>query len=368
MENPSGSSSRLLSLDAMRGFTIAAMIMVNFPGNEAHVFPTLSHTKWNGLTFTDLIAPTFLFIVGVSIAYAYNKRRASSASKTDLYKKILIRSAKIFAVGMFLNMLPNFDFSDLRYTGTLHRIAIVFLVCAILYLNTTWKQQALIGAAILILYWMALTLIPVPGLGKVMLEPGLNIAAWVDQQYLPGKMWQGNWDPEGILSTFPSIVTTITGMLAGRLMLTSLAPNEKSNFLMTAGFASAAMGYFWGLAFPVNENLWTSSFVLVTSGFASLLLGASYFIIDIRGQTKGIAPGVIFGANAIAAYVLADILALLFYVFPIGGDTLNHLGTNALAQTGMDPRLASLLFALFFVCVNFIPVFLLYKKRIFIKL
>lgn len=368
MENPSGSLSRLLSLDAMRGFTIAAMIVVNFPGNEAYVFPTLRHTRWNGLTFTDLIAPTFLFIVGVSIALAYHKRRISAAPKTDLYKKIVIRSVKIFAVGMFLNMLPSFDFSDLRYTGTLHRIAIVFLVCAILYLHTNWKQQALIGIAILILYWMALTLIPVPGLGKVMLEPGLNIAAWVDQQYLPGKMWQGNWDPEGILSTFPSIATTITGMLAGRLMLAPVTPNEKSNILMTAGFVAACLGYFWGLVFPVNENLWTSSFVMVTSGFASLLLGASYFIIDLRGYTKGIAPGVIFGANAITAYVLADILALLFYILPVGDGTINHLGTHALAQTGMDPRLASVLFALFFVCINFIPVFLLYKKRIFIKL
>lgn len=366
MENPSGSLSRLLSLDAMRGFTIAAMIMVNFPGHEDFVFPTLRHTKWNGLTFTDLIAPTFLFIVGVSITLAYYRKR--DAPKPALYRKIIIRSLKILAVGMFLNMLPDFNFSDLRYTGTLHRIAIVFLVCAILFLNTDWKQQLGIAAAILVLYWLALTTIPTPGMGKVMLEPGVNLAAWVDQQYLPGKMWQGNWDPEGILSTFPSIATTITGMLAGRLMLLPLSPNEKSNYLLTAGFATAALGYFWNLIFPTNENLWTSSFVLVTSGFASMLLGALYFIIDIRGRTKGTAPGIIFGANAIAAYVLADILALLFYIMPIGGDTINHHAVATLSQAGMDPRLASMLYALFFVCINFIPAYLLYKKRIFIKL
>ncbi|MCF0072075.1 heparan-alpha-glucosaminide N-acetyltransferase domain-containing protein [Dyadobacter sp. CY261] len=366
MENPSGSVSRLLSLDAMRGFTIAAMIMVNFPGHEDYVFPTLRHTKWNGLTFTDLIAPTFLFIVGVSITLAYSKQL--NAPKGGLYRKIVFRSLKIFAVGMFLNMLPDFNFSDLRYTGTLHRIAIVFLVCAILFLNTNWKQQLGIGITILVLYWLAMTNIPTPGQGKVMLEPGANLAAWFDQQYLPGKMWQGNWDPEGILSTFPSIVTTITGMLAGRLMLLPLTPNEKSNYLFTAGFATAASGYFWNLTFPTNENLWTSSFVLVTSGFASMLLGALYFLIDIRGNTKGIAPGVIFGANAITAYVLADILALIFYIVPIGGDTLNHHAVNALSQVGMDPRLASMFYALFFVCINFIPAWLLYKKRIFIKL
>ncbi len=366
MENPSGSLSRLLSLDAMRGFTIAAMIMVNFPGHEDFVFPTLRHTRWNGLTFTDLIAPTFLFIVGVSIALAYSKKR--DAPKGGLYRKIIIRSLKIFAVGMFLNMLPDFNFSDLRYTGTLHRIAIVFLVCAILFLNTSWKQQLGLAITILLLYWLALTTIPTPGAGKVILEPGVNLAAWVDQQYLPGKMWQGNWDPEGILSTFPSIATTITGMLAGQLMLLPLPPNEKSNYLLTAGFATAALGYFWNLIFPTNENLWTSSFVLVTSGFASMLLGALYFLIDIRGGRRGITPGVIFGANAIAAYVLADILALLFYIMPAGGDTLNHHAVAALSQTGMDPRMASMLYALFFVCLNFIPAYLLYKKRIFIKL
>ncbi|GGM75319.1 membrane protein [Dyadobacter beijingensis] len=358
--------SRLLSLDAMRGFTIAAMIMVNFPGHEDFVFPTLRHTKWNGLTFTDLIAPTFLFIVGVSIAFAYSKQL--NAPKWPLYRKIVVRSLKIFAVGMFLNMLPDFNLPDLRYTGTLHRIAIVFLVCAVLYLNTNWKQQLGTGIAILVLYWLALTTIPTPGTGQVVLEPGMNLAAWVDQQYLPGKMWQGNWDPEGILSTFPSIVTTITGMLAGRLMLRSLPPNEKSNCLFTAGFATAALGYFWGLIFPVNENLWTSSFVLVTSGFAAMLLGALYYLVDIRGNRKSIAPGVIFGANAITAYVLADILALIFYVMPVGGDTLNHHAVHALSQTGMDPRLASMLYALFFVCINFIPAWLLYQKRLFIKL
>ena len=366
MENTSGAMSRLLSLDAMRGFTIAAMIMVNFPGHEDFVFPTLRHTRWNGLTFTDLIAPTFLYIVGVSIALAYSKKR--DAPKGGLYRKIIIRSLKIFAVGMFLNMLPDFNFADLRYTGTLHRIAIVFLVCAILFLNTSWKQQLGLAITILLLYWLALTTIPTPGIGKVMLEPGVNLAAWVDQQYLPGKMWQGTWDPEGILSTFPSIVTTITGMLAGQLMLLPLAPNEKSNYLLTAGLAAAALGYFWNLIFPTNENLWTSSFVLVTSGFASMLLGALYFLIDIRGGRRGIAPGVIFGANAIAAYVLADILALLFYIMPAGGDTLNHHAVTALSQAGMDPRLASMLYALFFVCINFIPTYLLYKKRIFIKL
>jgi predicted acyltransferase len=368
MENPTKGMNRLVALDAMRGFTVAAMIMVNFPGSEDFVFPTLRHSKWNGLTFTDLIAPTFLFIVGVSIAFAYSKRLHDHSPKEGLYKKIVIRSLKIFAVGMFLNMLPSFDFANLRYTGTLHRIAIVFVFCAILFLNTTWKQQLVTGLVILVLYWLAMTLIPTPGLGVVMLERGVNLAAWVDQQYMPGKMWQGTWDPEGILSTFPSLVSGIAGMLAGRLMLTAFTPHEKVNYLMVIGLFTAAAGYFWGLTFPVNENIWTSSFVLVTAGFAFMLLGALYFIIDIKGNKRGTEPGIIFGANAITAYVLADIFALVFYITTFGTKTLNQHFVDGLIDAGIQPEIASLSYALLFVSLNFLPAYLLYRRKIFIKL
>ncbi|QHV98756.1 acyltransferase family protein [Spirosoma endbachense] len=360
--------SRLISLDAMRGFTIAAMIVANFPGSEEFVYFTLRHTKWNGLSFTDLIAPTFLFIVGVSIALAYAQKLDKRHPKGELYRKIVIRSLKIFAVGMFLNLMPDFDFPNVRWTGTLHRIAIVFLVCAFLFLNTTWKQQAWIGVLTLVAYWLAMTQIPSPDMGKVVLEPGQNLAAWFDRQYLPGRMWQGTWDPEGILSTFPSIVTGIMGMLAGRWMLSSASPTEKVSYLMTAGLFTAAAGYFWGLTFPVNENLWTSSFVLVTSGFVALLLGSLYFLVDVLGYTGGTKPGVIFGANAITVYVLADIFALFFYRFKLGDRSINEHVVNGLIAIGMQPELASLSYALFFIGINFIPAYVLYKRKIFIKL
>ncbi|QMW03924.1 acyltransferase family protein [Spirosoma foliorum] len=360
--------SRLISLDAMRGFTIAAMIVANFPGSEEFVYFTLRHTIWNGLSFTDLIAPTFLFIVGVSIALAYARKVDEGSPKGELYRKIVIRSLKIFAVGMFLNLMPDFDFSNVRWTGTLHRIAIVFLVCAFLFLNTNWKQQAWIGALTLVAYWLAMTQIPTPDVGKVVLERGQNLAAWIDRKYLPGRMWQGTWDPEGILSTFPSIVTGITGMLAGRWMLSRVSPTEKVSYLMTAGLFTAAAGYFWGLTFPVNENLWTSSFVLVTSGFAAMLLGAVYFLVDVLGRKKGTKLGIIFGANAITVYVLADIFALLFYRLKFGGLPLNEKVVTGLINAGLQPELASLLYALFFIGINFIPAYLLYQRKIFIKL
>ncbi len=357
---------RLISLDVLRGYTIAAMILVNFPGDDRHVYHPLRHTAWNGLSFTDLIAPVFLFVVGVSVALAYSRKKEYADGAT--YRKIYFRALKIFAVGMFLNLLPDFDFENLRYTGTLHRIAFVFLACALLFLRTGWKAQARICGLILIAYWLALTCIPTPGTGRVMLEPGQNLVAWFDSLFLPGRMWQGTWDPESILSTFPAIASGITGLLAGRLLLSRLQPLAKSGYLMTAGACGIAAGYFWGLIFPINENLWTSSFVLLTSGVGALLLGVLYFMIDINGHRKYTLPGVVFGSNAIAVYVLADLLALLFYLLPAGGEPLNARATGFLAGLGMSPYLAGMLYALFFVGVNFIPAYLLYKRKIFIKL
>ena len=361
-------SNRMLSLDMMRGFTVAAMIMVNFPGSEEYVYFTLRHTHWNGLSFTDLVAPFFLFIVGVSISFAYTKKKIENAPKAKLYRKIIIRSIKIFAVGMFLNLMPDFDFQHIRWTGTLHRIAIVFLVTAILFLNTNWKQQAWITAFLLIGYCLVMTFIPLPGYGKVMLEPGLNIAAWLDTKYLPGRMWQGTWDPEGILSTFPSFATTITGMLVGHLIHAKFTQQEKAGFLMSAGLITAAAGYFWGLGFPVNENLWTSSFVLVTSGFASLVLGAMIWWVDIFQYQKYGTFGVILGANAIAVYVFGDLLSLIFYRLPFNGKPLNIVAVNQLISWSVPANLASLMYALFYVGVVFIPAWLLYRKNIIIKI
>jgi len=364
---PQTQNARITSLDAMRGFTIAAMILVNFPGDEEHVFSPLRHTIWNGLTPTDLIAPFFLFIVGISIVLAYSRRR-DEMDMNKVYRKIFIRFLKIFAIGIFLNLLPDFDFADLRYTGTLPRIALVFLPCAFLYLTTTPSQQAWIGAIILVAYWLAMTLIPTPGEGRVVLEPGVNLAAWIDSKFLPGTMWQGTWDPEGILSTFPSIATGITGLLAGRFLLSAKPANEKIIHFMIIGMLSAAVGYAWGLAFPVNENLWTSSFVLVTSGMASMILGAAYYVVDIKGYKQGTKPGIIFGANAITVYVLADILALFFYQLKLGSDTLNGHFVGMMVSVGVSASLASALYALAFVGVNFIPAFILFRKNIFIKL
>jgi predicted acyltransferase len=364
-------NKRLVSLDAFRGFTIAAMILVNFPGNGDHVFAPLQHSKWWGITFTDLIAPFFLFTVGVSIALAYTKRLEAGSKPQEMYKKLFIRSIKIFAVGMFLNLLGligDFSWEELRWTGTLHRISIVFLVCGLLFLHTSWRTQAVIGAVTLVMYWLAMMFIPTPGFDRAMLEPGVNLAAWVDQQLLPGKMWQGTWDPEGILSTFPSFVTGISGMLVGRLLLSKRPIETKVNMLFFWGFVSFVVGIFWNWSFGLNENIWSSSFVLFTSGMASLTLACCIYVIDMNNRQHWAQFGVIYGMNAITVYVLADLFAIIFYSISVGGDSLNMHFFNALTSVGTTPKIASMLYALLFVGINFIPALILFRRRIFIKL
>lgn len=361
-------SKRLISLDAFRGFTIAAMIMVNNPGTWSDVYAPLLHAKWHGLTPTDLIFPFFIFIVGVSIALAYSKRLEAETPKAGMYKKIVLRSLKIFGVGIFLALYPKFHFADLRVAGVLQRIAIVFLICAILYLTTKWKTQAIIGGALLIVYWLAMVFIPTPGLGVVSLEPGLNIAAWVDSFLLPGRMWQGTWDPEGLLSTVPAFAGGISGMLAGHIILSKNDDLKKVVWLFLAGFVSFVIGYLWSWNFPLNKNLWTSSFVLVTSGLASMTLAASIYVVDILGRTRYTKIGIIFGANAISVYVLAGLLGYVFRSVELFGASIKTHMMNLFEAIGCEIKLASLLYALFYISVLFIPAVILYRKKIFIKL
>jgi predicted acyltransferase len=369
--NLNETGGRLISLDAFRGITIAAMILVNFPGHGENVYAPLNHTHWNGITPTDLIAPFFLFIVGVAIAFAYTKRLESGTSPLKMYPKLFGRAIKIYAVGMFLNILglfPDFNFADIRYTGTLHRIAIVYLACGLIFLKTNWKTQAIIGVVILIGYWLAINFIPTPGYGKVMLERDINIAAWIDNHFMPGRLYQKVWDPEGILSTFPSIVTGITGLLAGTLLLKLKSQEYKVIYLFLGGFVSTIIGVIWNWIFPLNENIWTSSFVLFTSGLASMTLASSLFIVDILKYRKGAQFGVIYGSNAIAIYVLADIFALFFYGIKLGGSSLNDHFFNFFTTIGGAPEFVSMIYALMYVGILFVPAYILYKRKIFIKL
>lgn len=362
-------SKRLISLDALRGFTIAAMVIVNNPGTWNHVYWPLLHAEWNGCTITDLIFPFFLFIVGVSITLAYSKRLENNTPKKSLYKKIIIRSVNIYLLGIFLWLWPQFDFSAIRWVGVLPRISFVFLACALIFLNTNWKQQIKIGASILFLYWIIVAYLPIPGIGKPDLSvPELNWANYLDTLVLPGVMWQKTWDPEGILSTFPAIVTGIIGMLIGKLYLTIKEENKRLVWLFFIGFAMFLAGGLWNWVFPINKNLWTSSYVLYTAGLGTLALAACILVVDVWGYTKWTFLGRVYGANAITSYVLAGMLTLVFYGMKLGGSSLNEWVMNSLTPIGLDPKFVSMLYAVSYMLLIFIPALILYKKKIFIKI
>jgi len=359
---------RLISLDALRGFTIAAMVIVNDPGTWQHIYWPLRHAEWNGCTITDLIFPFFLFIVGVSIALAYSKRLEANVLKKSLYRKIIIRAINIYLLGLFLWLWPEFDFASIRWVGVLQRISFVFLVCALLFLNTNWKQQIKIGAAILVLYYIVIAYIPVPGIGKPDLSiPESNWANYLDTLILPGVMYQKTWDPEGLLSTFPAIVTGIIGMLIGKLYISVKDENKRLVWLFFIGFAMFLAGGLWNWFFPINKNLWTSSFVLYTAGLGTLGLAACILIVDVWGYTKWTFLGRVYGANAITSYVLAGMLTLVFYRMRIGGVSMSEWFMNGMTTIGFDPRFASMLYAVIFMLIIFIPALIMYRKKIFIK-
>jgi predicted acyltransferase len=359
---------RLVSLDALRGFTIAAMVIVNDPGTWSHVYPPLRHASWNGCTLTDMIFPFFLFIVGISIALAYTKRLEAGVPRKRIYRKIIIRSVSIYLLGLFLWLFPEFNFNSIRWVGVLQRISVVFLVCALLFLHTNWKQQLWIGAITLVSYWILMAYIPVPGIGRPDLSgPGKNWASYLDSLLLPGVMWQKTWDPEGILSTFPAIVTGILGMLTGKLYLSVKDPHKRLVWLFFAGFLLFLAGGIWNWFFPINKNLWTSSYTLYTAGLGAMGFATCILLVDMLGYTRWTFLGRVYGANAITSYVLAGMLTLVFYGWRVGGASLNEWFLSVMTSAGFPAELASFLYAVLYMLVIFIPALILYKRKIFIK-
>ena len=295
-------NSRLISLDFFRGLTIAAMIVVNDPGSWSHVYPPLRHADWHGATPTDLVFPFFLFIVGVSIVLALSKVKKT---KSSIYFKIIKRTIIIFSIGLFLALFPNFDFENIRIAGVLQRIALVYLFCSVIYLNSSFLVQIWIGVILLIVYWVFMTKVPFGDSLAGTLEPGNNFAAWVDQFITPGRMYQKTWDPEGFFSTIPAIATGITGMFCGHVILNkSKDLKDKIILIFVAGFSAICLGMLWDYSFPMNKHIWTSSYVLFSSGLAMLFLASCIWIIDLKKKTKPFHFGIVFGSNAIFAYVL----------------------------------------------------------------
>jgi predicted acyltransferase len=368
-------TGRMLSLDAFRGITIAGMILVNNPGSWEHIYSPLEHAAWHGWTPTDLVFPFFLFIVGVSITLALARRAEDGGSKRDLYVKILRRTLIIFGLGLALTAFPYNDASGFRIPGVLQRIAVCYFFASVIFLNTRWRAQAAIAAALLLAYWAAMKLIPVPGFGAGVLDSKEgNLAAYIDRAVLGGHVWNQAkvYDPEGILSTLPAIATALAGVLTGHWLRTRREPVEKVAAMFVAGVACVVAGWAWNFWFPVNKALWTSSYVLLTAGFALQMLAVCYWLIDIKGYRAWAKPFLVFGSNALALYFLAEAFVRVVDVLPF--KTSDGAETNLLALVYervfarvASPLNASLMFAVCTVLFWLGVMWILYRRRVFIK-
>lgn len=350
-------SSRLVSLDAFRGLTIAGMVLVNNPGTWEAVYPPLRHAQWHGLTPTDVVFPFFLFIVGVAIPPSLEGR-----PKLAALARVLRRAIVIFVLGIVLNGFPGFDWATIRIPGVLQRIAVCYLIAAALFLTTGWRTQAGVAAALLLGYWGAMTLIPVPGYGAGHLGPEGNLAAWVDRTLLGPHIWPAArvYDPEGVLSTLPAVATVLFGVLAGQWVRSARTPRTKVIGLLLVGALGVALGAEWGNWFPLNKALWTSSYAVLTAGLALLVFAACYWAVEICDWTRWARPFVVLGVNALALYVLSSLAAVGLTLIRVdGGGTLQKLVFERAFTAWLSPINASLAYAVAYVLVWWVAMWLL---------
>jgi predicted acyltransferase len=378
---------RWLSVDVLRGLTICFMIMVNNNGGGDDAYWAMKHTSWNGFTPTDLVFPTFLFLVGISTVFSTAARLARGASKKSLVLHTFRRAAILFLLGLLVNSFPFFHLHTLRIYGVLPRIAACYLIVALFYLaNPSWKLIASLAAACLIGYWILMRFVPVPGYGipthhVQLLDHDGNLTAWLDRQIFPAShLYEKTRDPEGLLSTLPALATALIGVLAGLWLRTTRSITQKARGIAFAGATSLLLGGLWNTTFPINKKLWTSSYVLYAAGWSLLLLALSIWLVDILGAPKSGArsdaasrrrfmPLLVFGTNAIAAYVFSELLpgaVNLYHPIPLYPLT-RRLYLDILHVLPYAP-IASMAYCSAFVAICWLAIYPLYRKRIFIKI
>jgi predicted acyltransferase len=371
---------RLMSLDLLRGATIAGMILVNNPGDEQSAYWPLKHAEWNGWTPTDLVFPFFLFIVGVAMAFSFASRLKRGESRQQLMAHVLWRGLILFGLGMFLNGFPNqYHLATWRVYGVLQRIAICYVISAMVVLWTGRRSWIVTIVACLAGYWVLMRFVPVPGFSVPthdvpLLDPDRNIAAWLDRKLLFGHLYEGTRDPEGVLSTIPAIATSLLGVLTGEWLRSDRSTGAKAAGMVEFGVLGMAAGEFFNLWFPINKKLWTSSYVIFTAGLALLCLALCYWVLDIKHwRGRWTKPLLVFGMNAIAAYVFAEMVSHWIERIEV------HLANGSAMSwqqvmyerwfEGLaSPPNASLLYALVFVMMCWVAMWVLYRRGIFLKI
>ncbi|NVK26169.1 MAG: DUF5009 domain-containing protein [Gammaproteobacteria bacterium] len=375
---------RLLALDVLRGLTITAMVIVNNPGSWSHIYGPLKHADWHGYTPTDLIFPFFVFMVGISIGIV--QARPSSVMH---HKTVWVRAAKLYGLGLFLFLFyvnfqsPSFSWVEhrlgqIRIMGVLQRLALVFLVTFYLEHYLSRKSLSLTFVGILLLYWLTMMFVPYAAPDGTVyrgnLEFGNSFAAYLDATLLgqPHLYYKTAipfaFDPEGIWSTLPAIASAISGVLSAHLILAKDKDNGvKAKLLALYGVSALAIGYGVGEFFPINKQLWTPSFVLVTTGWALISLSILIWILDIKQYKRWSAPFIVFGMNAIGFFVFSGILARVLLMIPADGTSLKGFMYQNFFAEVINQKFGSLLFALSFCCICYLVFYQLYKKQIFFK-
>jgi predicted acyltransferase len=360
-------TQRLLSLDVFRGITVALMILVNNPGNWGNIYVPLEHSKWNGCTPTDLVFPTFLFLVGVSIVYAMERKVANVANHSKLILGALRRGAILILISLAIQLVLHPSFEYLRFPGVLQRIGLVFFICAVLYIKASQRLRDWICVISLVGYYIIMCFLPVPDAGVSSLEPETNMGAWVDRVvFTTNHLWNQShtWDPEGLLGTLPAIATGLFGVRLGTwLKRKDRDDSVKVSWMFTYGIAAIVLGLFWDLFFPINKALWTSSFVLYAGGWSIIGFTICYWLIDVQGYKNWTSFFLPFGANAITAYVLSDFIPHYINLIRINDASIYQI----IFQPHFSPNNASLVSAIVTTLLLWLIMLILYKRNFFIK-
>ena len=372
-----------MGLDALRGLSIAAMILVNNPGRwgAQYQYAPLRHAEWHGCTFTDLVFPTFLFCAGVAIVPAFTKKLAAGVPRGPLVTKILWRVLALVLLGMLLSAFPLVTFApdkDLfapllrtRFPGVLQRIGVCYGIGALLFLFTTVRTQRLVLGACLLGYWALITLVPVPGVGAPDLgDPMTTLQGWLDRLVFGDHIWvKGKYDPEGLLSTMPAVATCLLGVEAGRVLASSRDGAAKVRSLLALGASLLAIGWLWSYALPFNKPLWTSSYAVWTAGIATVALAASQWAFDVRGWRRLALPLQVYGVNALLVFVGSGLVGRIvgsLWTVTEGGKAVSvkeWFFATVLLPIG-DPMVASLCFSLLWIVGWYVVLAALYRRGI----
>ena len=380
------SAKRLLALDALRGLTITAMILVNNPGSWSYVYAPLRHAEWHGWTFTDLIFPFFIVIVGISLQL--NLQRQQLAGKTEVIRQALVRSAKLYLLGLFLVLFyynfrdPDYSYlqqklATVRALGVLQRIALVYFFTVLIALFTGTRGRIITVLALCGVYLAFMCCWPYQdGQGRQyvgLFEFGNSFAAWLDnaifgaQHVYYRSATPFAFDPEGLWSTLPAIASCVSGLLIAQWLQSERSLVQKIRGLLLCGVVAVWVAELWNFVLPINKSLWTPSFVLLSSGYCAIALAACIWLCDVKKYRLWSAPFVVFGANAILFFMFAGVAARALGMLTVNGSSLQSWLFSTVYQPLLGDYNGSLAFALSFLALSYLLMHWCYKRGYIFK-